>query len=434
MLEPTAVGDAWDAIFAIVRDLSVTFETGASTAARVGASNRSTRRFSLAGGDAGIATFLHEVSLAERGDCEGAASLRDAYLGRAVAALSEEAMNASFYSGFSGIAWAVDRMSKAPGEPLSLEPDALDSIDRVLLDYVARRPDGELDVVSGVIGVGVYLLERLPRETAHRGLSIIIDTLAERAERHGAQVAWLTPPSLLDADDRAKYPEGRYDLGVAHGVPGIVAFLARCIEASVSIETARELLEGAVSWLVDCCELRLGAPRFPYWIAPVGPTQPTRLAWCYGDLGVSLALRSAAVATSRVDFWNFAVKLAEDAARRPVESAGIIDGGLCHGTAGAAHLFRHWFRATGQQSFLDASRFWFRETLALRNEGSGVGGYRSVIRDVELRDVWIDNPELLNGAAGIGLALLAAVTDRAPTWDRFLLLSPSGETSERGVR
>lgn len=403
---------------AIARDLSTAFDARPRKPGDA-------RQFSLAGGDAGIATFFH--GLAARPEFPDAASMRDAYLGRAVAALSDVPMDSSLYGGFCGIAWAIDRISTASGGATLVEPGALDSIDRVLADYVERRPDCDLDVVSGAIGIGVYLLDRLPRAEARRGLTAIVESISERAERSGAHVTWRTPSSRLHGDDCATYPEGRYDLGVAHGVPGVIAFLSQCVRASIATDTARELLAGAVTWLLDAAAPRSAGFRFPCWIAPVGPAQPTRLAWCYGDLGVSLALLQAADATSRAGWRAIALELASDAARRTSENSGVIDAGLCHGTACAAHLFRHWFRATSDARFLDASRYWYRQTLSLRGEGLGIGGYRSVIRDVDLNDVWIDDPELLNGAAGIGLSLLGAATDGDTDWDRFLLLPPSAD-------
>ena len=36
---------------------------------------------------------------------------------------------------------------------------------------------------------------------------------------------------------------------------------------------------------------------------------------------------------------------------------------------------------------------------------------------------WLDDPGLLTGATGVGLALLAAATAIEPAWDRILLVS-----------
>jgi hypothetical protein len=44
-------------------------------------------------------------------------------------------------------------------------------------------------------------------------------------------------------------------------------------------------------------------------------------------------------------------------------------------------------------------------------------------RDLEQNARKVDNPGLLNGAAGVVLTLLAAAADAEPAWDRMFLLS-----------
>jgi lantibiotic modifying enzyme len=414
-LVPKAAG--WDAVLAIARDLSKIAEKGVRT--WTGSTD-----FSLAGGDAGVALFFHVLSTTEHGrtiDTEGA---RDALLSRAAGALSSEPMTPSLFMGFTGIAWALSAMCDVGGEGA----DALDGIDVALANHLRAHHEEQLDLVSGVVGIGAYLLERLPRAEARSGLRAIVDQLESTAERSVEGCTWPEPPERLTAEDRAMYPEGRCDLGVAHGIPGIIAFLGRLVRAGVEVERARALLFDSVRWLQAQASGR-ESPRFAHWSAPVGPLLPTRIAWCYGDIGVSIALLVAATATGSTELRDYAIDLGHRVAERPHDTADIVDVGVCHGTAGAAHQFHRLFRATGDPAFLAASRHWFAETLAARRDGEGVGGYRSVIRDTDLRDVWIDNPELLNGSAGIGLALLAALTDVDPWWDRVLLMSPLGTTA-----
>lgn len=67
------------------------------------------------------------------------------------------------------------------------------------------------------------------------------------------------------------------------------------------------------------------------------------------------------------------------------------------------------------------ARTWYEHTLSMRRPGHGVGGfsYPSARQDGRPRR----DGGFLTGASGIGLALLAAVSDRDPSWDRVLLLS-----------
>jgi hypothetical protein len=147
------------------------------------------------------------------------------------------------------------------------------------------------------------------------------------------------------------------------------------------------------------------------------------LAWCYGDAGIAATLLVAADAVGQVAWRTEAIAIARAAACRPPHRSGIVDAGLCHGSAGLMLIFQRFYMATGEGGFLDAAQAWCQRTLAQRRPGHGVGGYQSWEPQTGAGFVWKDRPGLLTGAAGIGLALLAAATSIAPAWDRALAIS-----------
>jgi hypothetical protein len=105
----------------------------------------------------------------------------------------------------------------------------------------------------------------------------------------------------------------------------------------------------------------------------------------------------------------------------------VVDTQLCHGSAGVAHAFARLHRATGDPACADAARFWFERTLELRRPGRGLAGFRTWSYERTREGEWMDDPRLLTGIAGTGLALLGAVADEEPAWDRAFLLSiPDG--------
>ncbi|MCC6608611.1 MAG: lanthionine synthetase C family protein [Burkholderiales bacterium] len=375
----------------------------------------------LAGGDAGLVLFLAALARYEDSPID-AAALRDKVLQRAVDALAARALDSSLFSGFPGVAWVVQRFLPAPK---SDGGDALAAIDDVLADHLGRGNSRELDLISGLVGIGVYLLDRLPRPAAVVGLQAIVRTLAERADPDGSGgVAWRVPPEELDEDDRSQYPDGRFDLGVAHGVPGIMAFLARAAAAGIDRERTSALVDACFAWLLRQERIGQGVSAFPYWIATIGPAKNTEFAWCYGDLGVSLAVLTTATAAGRADWRDQAIRIGLAVARRAMQAPPRADAGLCHGNCGVAHQFNRLYQATGQSLFRDAARRWYDHTFSSCQAGKGIGGFLSLIRDENLQDVWITTPELLNGAAGIGLGLLAGMLPIEPDWDRILLISP----------
>jgi len=164
--------------------------------------------------------------------------------------------------------------------------------------------------------------------------------------------------------------------------------------------------------------------RYPAWL-PTRPDWSTRVAWCYGDLGVSVALLAAATAAERSDWRDDALALAHGMADRSFETSQVNDTGLCHGAAGVAHLFNRLAQATGDTALAAAADRWFDRTLAMRRDDGIAGFPRAAPSDGTVK--WEPDADLLNGAAGVALALHAAISPIEPAWDQVLLadLSPS---------
>jgi len=103
------------------------------------------------------------------------------------------------------------------------------------------------------------------------------------------------------------------------------------------------------------------------------------------------------------------------------DSSRVSDAGLCHGAAGNAHLFNRLFQATGREEFREAALFWFSHALAMRVNGVGVAGYLTRRAADDGSSTWEADSSFLTGTRGIALAMLAAITDVEPLWDRVLL-------------
>jgi hypothetical protein len=371
---------------------------------------------SLAGGTAGLAVLHGYLAQAGRGPDHAAVAVR--CLHDASAAMADHPGPASLYSGLAGVGWANAHLQRRlPG----LDADAdLADIDDVLLDQVRQAPwTDDYDLISGLVGFGVYALERLPRPAAVACLEQVLGRLAETAERQAAGLTWWTNPAWLFPPTREQFPRGYYNLGLAHGVPGVIALLGQACAAGVAFAQARPLLEGAVRWQLA----QQQSTGFTYWIGPEAADKPARLAWCYGDPGVAAALLGAARSVGEPAWEREAVAIAQRTAQRPPEASGVVDAGLCHGAAGLGHLFNRMYQATGEERLGEAARYWFGQTLQQRRPGRGLGGYEAREPDASGTQTWVADPGLLTGAAGIALALLAATTAIEPAWDQMLLVA-----------
>ncbi|HSS75407.1 MAG TPA: lanthionine synthetase C family protein [Thermoanaerobaculia bacterium] len=383
----------------------------------------------LASGAAGIALFFEYLDRTRPG--AGYGEIAQQRLERAIDALP--ARNPSLYGGFTGVSWAVEHLqggfAAADGAGDAEDEDPNVDIDTALLALLSQSPwASEYDLVSGLVGYGVYALERLPRPSAADCLELLVERLAEIAQPRPGGIAWHTPLHLMPEPNRPTFPKGADNLGLAHGTPGVIALLARILSAGVATERAGALLEEAVSWLLTQKLPPGEVSVFPYCAGPDVRIRPARTAWCYGDPGIAMALLLAARAAGKPAWEREALDLARATAKRPPESCRVEDAGLCHGAAGLAHLLNRLYQATGDPELLPAARAWFGRALDFREPGRGVGGFLSFSPpddDTTFdRLEWNEDAAFLTGSTGVALALLAATSGVEPAWDRMLLISP----------
>ncbi|MFI1018310.1 lanthionine synthetase C family protein [Streptomyces sp. NPDC020965] len=278
------------------------------------------------------------------------------------------------------------------------------------------------DVIGGVCGLARYLLDWLPAER-----DLLLDTLAylvrltDPVPAHGHVVpGWwvLGAPAL---GQRERYPQGHFNLGMAHGVPGVMTLLALAHEAGAEVPGQTEAITRIADWVLD---RRIGDGQWPSAIpfeAEVTGAfvdSGTGPAWCYGTAGVARSLFLAGRALDRADWRRTAVDALAVALRR---TDAMPDCGLCHGWAGLLHIAARTARDSGDQRLTDrlpelAGRILdrFDPTAPFGYRGDGAGGQRGV-----------DRAGFLEGAAGIALVLHAWASGTAPAtpWERALMLS-----------
>jgi hypothetical protein len=317
----------------------------------------------LGAGRAGTALCLGYLAEELPALCGG----RDAAIDAAIDGAAEIALDASLFAGFVGVAWLVAHLGVA-------DPD---EVDAAVPGLVGAMVDPGL--LGGLAGVGVYCVERCPDARATASLAGVIARLRDTAiAQPDGSLAWRT---LVDG-------AARVGVGAAHGAAGIVGVLAKALGAGGD----RALLAGGVRWLL--------AQRvdggFPAW---QGGPRCAPLAWCNGELGIAGVLLAAACAAGEGEWQSEAVAIARAAA---VAEREVVDGGLCHGAAGVAHIFGRLWQVTGDPDLGRAAAHWIERAIASIDPAS---------------------PTLLTGSAGIALALLAATSEREPAWDRLFLLS-----------
>lgn len=338
----------------------------------------------------------------------------------------------SLFGGLSGIGWIFNHVTEllngdidpdmsATGDDAS--EDAISEIDEVLLQRLRKPTTYEtFDLISGYVGIGIYFLSRLPRPAALDAIELIVAKLAAWSETtESGGIAWRTPARLVAPDLRAQRPHGHFDLGVAHGVFGVLSFLTDILASEYEIPQAKPLVDGLLKWLPTTMRSESALSRFPVMLVDDHDTEDSRLGWCYGDLGAGAILQRTALRLNLPEWEGFANNLLINSAMRKDAMCAINDAPLCHGAFGVAHILNRSHQRTGNIRFLHLSNEWYERGFALQTTSGGVVGFPAYRPD--LTPPLRDDRSLISGATGVALALLAATTQVPPMWDRMFLLS-----------
>ncbi len=336
----------------------------------------------LLDGDAGRALF-RAYYFQLTGD-DDQIDLLHALVERCLAAVATGVASRSHCSGLAGIGWGLQHLA-ALG--MIDAADAFDELDRVLLPWVIADLDaGRSDFLHDGVGALLYAIERLPTPAARACVEAALDRL-ERV-----------------------YRAAPLDLGLAHGAAAALVLASHADERGVACQPLlRRLTE-----LVRAARSPCGPSLYP---ALAGDPEPSRLGWCYGDLAIASALWRAGTRLGDTAVLAAARELlVHTLAHRDADNGKIADVSLCHGSMGVSHMYRRAALATGDGGWLVGADRWLAHTLSLAARPHGLD-FHLLSRDVACDD-------LLQGTAGVGLALIAALDPTtAPAWDRCLLLS-----------
>ncbi|MEW7278161.1 lanthionine synthetase LanC family protein [Aquimarina sp. 2201CG1-2-11] len=161
---------------------------------------------------------------------------------------------------------------------------------------------------------------------------------------------------------------------------------------------------------------------FPNWIVSEAVDDfNSRLAWCYGDLGIGIFLLRVAETLKDEQLYKESLAiLKKTTKRRDKEEASVVDAGLCHGACGILNIYNYLYKKTGDSLFKSAADFWAQETLQMATVKDGFAGYAAWHGS---KEKWIPEVSLLEGVAGIGLTIISYLTSAEMKWDECLLIS-----------
>lgn len=370
------------------------------------------KEIGLYSGNAGIALFLFYYARFKRATVvhKKAVDIMDGLFSQIE---NTQRLRFSFCSGIAGVGWLVDHLCKQgflQADPTEILSDIDNYVFQAALDDLRL---GDFDFLHGAMGMLLYLAKRDCREY----LRHLIQALGGIAIWEGCCAKW---QSVINREEKTV----GFNIALSHGSSSLALVLCKILQIIPEDETLKKLLNGAIEYI---CKQEIQLEKYGcYFPAFSIESQPelfkTRLAWCYGDLGVAMAIWQSGLVHNNKAWIDKGMEILLHAAdRRGLSENRVLDAGICHGTAGLTQIFNRLYRDTQQVAFKKAADYWCAETLKMAKFDNGLAGY--MVYRTEKDGGWQPTYELLEGITGIGLSLLSFVMEEDPAWDECLLLS-----------
>ena len=390
-----------DHLSLIYRDLTASLKTTADN-----------NNNSLLCGDWGILLYLFYYEHYIDGDADNALDLLQQLYSR----LDETgAEGYTFCNGLTGPFWMLHHLNQQGIVEIDLDALVNGFLPAAIAESEQHLKENNFDFLHGSTGIVHFLVHfaHIPHVKDH--LCLFVTALKQMARFQNNTISFPTFTSL-------QHPHATDGLSMAHGSCALLVILARLHQAGVVPEACKELIYGNIALILQGRNVE-GIPSSPYASlypeALNGKASWSRLSWCYGDLSVALALWHCGNYFGEESWCREAIAIVSYNTCRTIEYSGVKDSCLCHGAAGAAIIFRKFWKETGIASFYDSSEYWFQQVLA--DPSFETHQQQNGLRVATVAS-HIYRSNLLSGSAGVGLALLSKVQDRLPAWSGCFLI------------
>jgi lantibiotic modifying enzyme len=326
----------------------------------------------------------------------------------------------TYCDGVAGFGWTLDHLVQR--DLLDSDNDTLLSdLDTTLYNQMVRNFENqEFDFLHGATGYAFYFLNRYRITSAtdlkdkyKAYLHFYIDEIIEISVKD--EQGYRTWLSVIDLNG----PQKVYNLSMSHGVTSILGFFTKLAAYDEFREKSVPIIKEIVAYLLNT-ENENFMCSFPSYIHSDGTkSMRSRVAWCYGDLGIGLQLWHASLLLKDDVLQQKALNILKDTTKRKSgEESGVVDASICHGSYGNAHIYSRLFQQTKDPIFKEAADFWLQDGLDRAFHEDGFAGYKQ-----KQPNHWETEIGLLEGISGIGLVIIDYLSEEPNTWDEAFMIS-----------
>lgn len=319
-------------------------------------------------------------------------------------------------NGLAGQAWVLEYLNQADVE--DYDPELLSEVDQLFYDALNHQPwPGEIESVLGLAGYAPYASRRSKFTDQKALYGVIVDNFASVSNKvDDQQISWSQPENSVYRFEKEDRKQPEYNLGLAHGVPGIIAALIPGLKIDAIKDTTAQLVTQSCDWLLT--QQNPNKEEEHCYASCSGEHHKSRLGWCYGDLTIALTLARAGHALDRPSYVDEARRIALKTAKRDAESGFINDAGLCHGFVGLVSIYQILNQLMPHPELEQAAKYWLNYSLEQYKE-KGLEAFYAYNGETTEH---YENFGFLMGYAGVGVGFISVLNNDLD-WAECLLMA-----------
>ncbi|MBS0649054.1 MAG: lanthionine synthetase C family protein [Verrucomicrobia bacterium] len=335
--------------------------------------------------------------------------------------------SASLYAGIAGICFAIYCASRECSRYqkllLKLESVLAEKLER---DYFIplranlrnerSSPASLYDPVQGIIGIGLYGLIRNQPWVEEIVQLLIKLSLPIPVDGQLVPGWYMSPEDQFTLEDKVRFPRGNFNLGLAHGMTGILAFLAMAHLGGIRLSGQVEAMERMALWLqlkrVEREDRLFWEGRIAFEDEILGHHKvpsSNREAWCYGTPGIARTLYLVGKTLKRVELQQYALESLHSILKLPQQEWQLPGPTFCHGISGLL-MITHLMARDAQDRKLQEQAVKLEQILWQFYQPESPFGFCDLDPKKEGGYIMLHKIGLLEGATGVWLTLLSLHT------------------------
>lgn len=281
---------------------------------------------------------------------------------------------------------------------------------KIYLEKKEKIDIRQYDVCFGVSGILYFLLDSLhdsELKVLNYTIKYLIWVSMEDEERKKPNFL-IDVTGQLNEEDREKYPQGSINLGMAHGLIGILVVLCKAKSKGINYVGIDKAIKNLFELYERQCVLIDG---IPYWKPQlsydewkenirVDKKSIERASWCYGNVGIARGLQKA---SHYIGDWKREEKygkMVKSLVKQSVYKLGLESPMICHGYSGVLMLMICEYKQYDDKEYLVNINEVIKQILSSSLKSDG---------EIEMK-VFEEDDSILQGLMGVALALKSVLT------------------------